>query len=112
MGLTFVKKQFVQLFRFFSDCCARINAIYVANGVPLVWSINPRSQRPDNTIPDFVLKPPGGGLEVMVGEGKVSRVEHLKNEACFSKSPTTVSNSAILIFICACPASGVVCLCP
>ena len=60
------------LSRFFNDVCVRINEIYVCCEVQLAWRLNPPSQLPNNSLPDFVLMPlDGSSVEEMAGEGKV-----------------------------------------
>lgn len=70
MLLLFVKP-FYNVRRFFENACKRINTIYIANNVHMSWRKGTLSQMPNNSVPDFVLMPPAGGKEVMVGEGKV-----------------------------------------
>ena len=65
--------------RFNRSACHRLNAIYQANKVDLLWHLEPRSLQSDNSVPDFVLMRSVQGAhgrvaeEVMIGEGKVRR---------------------------------------
>ena len=57
--------------RFFNEACQRLNNIYRAMGMGLLWHFQPRSLLANNTVPDLVLQIEATCQAVMNGEGKV-----------------------------------------